>query len=1154
MGGQGMRWRVGLVVVISVALAGIGITGFLKPLPNSCIMTYMYPTYIPVPGPPEVRSDKYGLYLYHEGWRKIDFQLHLRKLSGVPVLFIPGNGGSYKQVRSVAAESDRAFNGGPLEESFYQEASFTLEEAGIDTHGPGERGATNFQMGELLANTDVQGQYPNHLDWFAVDLEGEHSAMDGRILEEHTDYVVLAIHRILDQYKESFEARSKQIKETGEILPTSVILVGHSMGGFVARAAVVHSKLRAGAVKTILTLSSPHSLPPIALQPSLGHFFSRVNDAWRRGYRTSKTRSGRIKSSSKALLSDVVVVSIFGGIHDYQVRSRMASLDGIVPPTNGLTIGAPEMLNVWLSSEHQSILWCNQLVVQVAHTLLHLVDRTSAQPFASAQTRLALFVTKFRSALSQTFGWLPSMNSNELENVHRLPVEAEVGRGRKEEFFAHKILQAQDDDQLQEEAELAARHASSILLDVRDRQRNGQFFCQKSNKWEIDSQEKDLYINTPTVTVLAMDGRRRWLDIKKLAVNRKKHFILVTNLSPCSGVRVHLWPEKEKTQPNIDRAVSRRTLEVTTKMVQLPAGPAPRQIEPGGQTEQAPPSGLLLLSPKELHGFRFITISVAPRPTVSGRPPPATSMAVGQFFNPKDGSYKFDSSWLLSSVYKKRELSLSEEHPLVVNFSIPLSLGTVPLVLEVETSSCGISDSQMQQAGDKERAGFCKLRCFPPLALAWDPYAGLEIFPNLHNETIVLDSSPATWSSYGSEKSTILLLVDPHCAYTVSMEVSLLKAANRFILTYGLQIAGFTVAVILFALMRQARAAELNLPLPSVLACTEMNLIFPLPFTTLAVGPLLLFLLYVLTWEEPGPSFWSLVVVSLICYVFANGIVALLAIGTLLVFHSAASFQVFLKFRWQTWLEAYNSNAAHGFVSRLSTCSNLQIVRTVRGKPRVAVGVISSFLVFFVHPGVGLVILLCYHAWSCYISLYSYRHKKGMAAINKKKGSEEVQDPMMESSKGATLTERKCSYIDVQLELFKVQQGLLLLHFTAAAMLVPSLIAWAQRPAIDKNMPWFYDSIFAFGIIVHGLYEGHPDATISVLSLPIVSQLTSAGLSSIYGVAGLYCYFSGIVLSPYRSFYALAVVGFLTTSLRLKEKIRLKGDPTAKRWHFHKHS
>jgi len=48
-----------------------------------------------------------------------------------------------------------------------------------------------------------------------------------------------------------------------------------------------------------------------------------------------------------------------------QVRSRMASLDGLVPPTNGLTIGSSGMVNVFLSMEHQSILWCNQMAIQV---------------------------------------------------------------------------------------------------------------------------------------------------------------------------------------------------------------------------------------------------------------------------------------------------------------------------------------------------------------------------------------------------------------------------------------------------------------------------------------------------------------------------------------------------------------------------------------------------------------------------------------------------------------------------------------------------------------------------------------------------------------------------------------------------------------------
>lgn len=84
-------------------------------------------------------------------------------------------------MRSLAAESDRAYQGGPLERSFYQEVSLTSEEGGADIN------ASGFQL---------PNQYTGRLDWFTVDLEGEHSAMDGQILEEHAEYVVYAIHRV----------------------------------------------------------------------------------------------------------------------------------------------------------------------------------------------------------------------------------------------------------------------------------------------------------------------------------------------------------------------------------------------------------------------------------------------------------------------------------------------------------------------------------------------------------------------------------------------------------------------------------------------------------------------------------------------------------------------------------------------------------------------------------------------------------------------------------------------------------------------------------------------------------------------------------------------------------------------------------------------
>jgi hypothetical protein len=105
-GGGGFRGscRVGAVLLFSAWVALAALSRLLRPVPNGCVMTYMYPTYIPIAGAPRnVTSDRYGLFLYHEGWKQIDFAKHIRGLRGVPVLFIPGNGGSYKQVIKFAS-------------------------------------------------------------------------------------------------------------------------------------------------------------------------------------------------------------------------------------------------------------------------------------------------------------------------------------------------------------------------------------------------------------------------------------------------------------------------------------------------------------------------------------------------------------------------------------------------------------------------------------------------------------------------------------------------------------------------------------------------------------------------------------------------------------------------------------------------------------------------------------------------------------------------------------------------------------------------------------------------------------------------------------------------------------------------------------------
>lgn len=57
--------------------------------------------------------------------------------------------------------------------------------------------------------------------------------------------------------------------------------------------------------------------PPVALQPSLGHYFTQINEEWREGYQVQTTQAGRFVSDPP--LSHIVVISISGGYYDYQV-------------------------------------------------------------------------------------------------------------------------------------------------------------------------------------------------------------------------------------------------------------------------------------------------------------------------------------------------------------------------------------------------------------------------------------------------------------------------------------------------------------------------------------------------------------------------------------------------------------------------------------------------------------------------------------------------------------------------------------------------------------------------------------------------------------------------------------------------------------------
>jgi glycosylphosphatidylinositol deacylase len=207
------------------ALGGLDLLWGLEE--NGCKMTYMfeYPAYVPVPLEAEVavRFPKYGLYAYGEGEGKPVERLKAGKFSGIPVLFIPGNSGSHKQVRSLASVA--------------------------------------------LRMAIKQSEYKVHFDYFSVDLAEEHSAFYGGVLDGQVEFVSEAIAKILSLYPAKQGA------------PNSVVLIGHSLGGVIGKALFSLPGFPAAQVSLLVTLAAPHT-PVLLLDSQTAAFYRRVDAYW----------------------------------------------------------------------------------------------------------------------------------------------------------------------------------------------------------------------------------------------------------------------------------------------------------------------------------------------------------------------------------------------------------------------------------------------------------------------------------------------------------------------------------------------------------------------------------------------------------------------------------------------------------------------------------------------------------------------------------------------------------------------------------------------------------------------------------------------------------------------------------------------------------
>ena len=282
-------------------------------------------------------ASKYSLHIYREGGFDEDPKVRLQlagkarvadiwKVKGVPVLFIPGNAGSYRQARSLGSEC----------------AQYYYNTVAQDPRALKD-GATS-------------------IDFFTIDFNEDFTAFHGQTLLDQAEYLNDAVAYILSLYHDP--RRSQRDPSLPD--PSSVILVGHSMGGMVARTMLIMSNYQPNSVNTIITMSTPHARPPVAFDGEIVRTYKQTNDYWRNAYSQ--------KWANDNPLWHVTLISIAGGGLDTVVPSDYASLSSLVPSTHGFTVFTSSMPNVWTGADHLAMVWCSQLVKPIVRSIFDTLD------------------------------------------------------------------------------------------------------------------------------------------------------------------------------------------------------------------------------------------------------------------------------------------------------------------------------------------------------------------------------------------------------------------------------------------------------------------------------------------------------------------------------------------------------------------------------------------------------------------------------------------------------------------------------------------------------------------------------------------------------------------------------------------------------------
>lgn len=224
------------------------------------------------------------------------------------------------------------------------------------------------------------------LDFFSVDFNEDITAFHGQTLIDQAEYLNEAIAYILALYHNP----TRSIRDPSLPDPKSVIIVGHSMGGIVARTMLTMSNYQANTINTIITLSAPHARAPVSFDADIVDTYSNINNYWRDSYSQPDDQNP---------LQHVTLVSIAGGGLDTVVPSDYSSLTSLVPESHGFTVFTSTIPHVWTGMDHLAIMWCDQFRKAVVRAIYDVVDVNEPTQTLSREQRIRSFRRRFLTGL-----------------------------------------------------------------------------------------------------------------------------------------------------------------------------------------------------------------------------------------------------------------------------------------------------------------------------------------------------------------------------------------------------------------------------------------------------------------------------------------------------------------------------------------------------------------------------------------------------------------------------------------------------------------------------------------------------------------------------------------------------------------------------------